>query len=115
MALAFARSQLGKPYKWAGAGPASYDCSGLVMAAWSKAGVSLPHSAQYQYDMTERVPIADLLPGDLVFYGAPNDVYHVGIYIGNGNMIDAPEAGEDVKIQSIFELQLLGGGRVETS
>jgi len=111
VAVAFAESQIGKPYQWGGAGPNSYDCSGLVMVAWGRAGVSFPHSAQDQYDMTERVSIADLQPGDLVFYGTPNDVYHVGIYIGNGQMVDAPETGEDVKIQSIYELNLLGGGR----
>ena len=83
------------------------------MVAWSKAGVTFPHSAQYQYDMTSRVTIADLLPGDLVFYGTPKDVYHVGIYIGGGQMIDAPETGEDVHIQTIYGPNLLGGGRVE--
>jgi cell wall-associated NlpC family hydrolase len=83
------------------------------MMAWDRAGVSLPHSAQFQYEMTVRVPVADLLPGDLIFFGTPKDVYHVGIYIGGGQMIDAPETGEDVQIQSIFELQLLGGGRIK--
>ncbi len=112
VALAFAESQIGKPYKWAGAGPTSYDCSGLTMVSWSHAGVPLPHSAQYQYDMTKRVAIRDLRPGDLVFFGTPKSVYHVGIYIGNGEMVDAPDTGQDVKVQSIFELHLLGGGRV---
>ena len=112
VAVAFAESQVGKPYQWAGAGPSAYDCSGLTMASWEKAGVTLPHSAQDQYDLTTRVEIGDLLLGDLVFFGTPTDVYHVGIYIGNGQMVDAPETGEDVKIQSIYELSLLGGGRV---
>jgi cell wall-associated NlpC family hydrolase len=103
---------MGKPYQWAGAGPDSYDCSGLTMVSWEHAGVSLPHSAQDQYDLTTRVAVADLLPGDLVFYGTPTDVYHVGMYIGDGKMVDAPETGEDVMIQSIYELDLLGGGRV---
>jgi len=82
------------------------------MASWAKAGVSLPHSAQYQYDITTRVTISELLPGDLVFYGTPTDVYHVGVYIGGGNMVDAPETGQDVMTQSIYELNLLEGGRV---
>jgi len=112
VAVSFAESQLGKAYKWAGAGPTTYDCSGLTMVAWKKAGVMLPHSAQDQYDLTSRVPIADLLPGDLVFFGTATDVYHVGIYIGNGNMVDAPETGQNVSVQSIFVLNLLGGGRV---
>jgi peptidoglycan DL-endopeptidase CwlO len=110
-ALAFAESQIGKPYQWGGAGPATYDCSGLVMVAWGKAGVYMPHSAQDQYDMTARVPIADLQPGDLVFFGTPTDVYHVGMYVGGGEMVDAPETGQDVMIQPIYELNLLAGGR----
>jgi cell wall-associated NlpC family hydrolase len=110
--VSFAQSQIGKPYQWAGAGPATYDCSGLTMVSWEKAGVSLPHSAQDQYDLTTKVAISDLLPGDLVFFGTPTDVYHVGIYVGNGNMVDAPETGQDVMTQSIYELDLLGGGRV---
>lgn len=112
MAIAFAESQIGKPYQWGGAGPGSYDCSGLVMVAWGKAGISFPHSAQDQYDLTRRVAIANLLPGDLVFYGTPADVYHVGLYIGNGDMVDAPETGENVSIQSIYGPNLLAGGRV---
>ena len=111
VAMAFAESQIGKPYKWGGAGPATYDCSGLTMVAWSKAGVYMPHSAQDQYDMTARVPIAELQPGDLVFFGTPTDVYHVGMYVGGGSMVDAPETGQDVMIQPIYELNLLAGGR----
>jgi cell wall-associated NlpC family hydrolase len=82
------------------------------MVAWGKAGVPLPHSAQDQYDLTTRISIANLLPGDLVFFGTPDDVYHVGMYIGGGNMVDAPETGQDVQIQQIYETNLLGGGRV---
>ncbi len=111
-ALAFAESQIGKPYQWGGAGPARYDCSGLTMVAWEKAGVSMPHSAQDQYDLTTRIPISALLPGDLVFFGTPTDVYHVGLYLGGGSMVDAPETGQDVGIQPIYELNLLGGGRI---
>ena len=111
-AVAFAEAQLGKPYQWGGAGPASYDCSGLTMVAWEKGGAVLPHSSQDQYDMTTRVPISQLLPGDLVFFGTPDDVYHVGIYIGGGDMIDAPETGQDVSVQEIYWPDLLVGGRV---
>lgn len=114
-ALAYARAQLGKPYQWGGAGPDSFDCSGLVMRAWEAGGVDFPHLAQDQYDLTERISLADLLPGDLVFFGTPDDVYHVGMYIGGGEMIDAPETGQDVSIQSIYWPTLLGGGRVTTS
>ncbi len=113
-AINYARAQLGKPYKWGGSGPNSFDCSGLVMMAWAQAGVYFPHLAQDQYDMTQRIPLSDVLPGDLIFYGTPDDVYHVGLYIGGGNMIDAPETGQDVQIQSIYWWGLLGAGRVES-
>jgi peptidoglycan DL-endopeptidase CwlO len=114
LAIAYARAQIGKPYQWGGAGPYAFDCSGLVMMAWAQAGVYFPHLAQDQYDMTQRVPISSLLPGDLVFYGTPSDVYHVGLYIGGGDMIAAPETGENVQIESIYWSGLLGGGRVRS-
>ena len=113
-ALAYARAQLGKPYQWAGAGPDSFDCSGLVMMAWDQGGVRFPHLAQDQYDMTARIPVSQALPGDLVFFGTPDNVYHVGIYIGNGQMIDAPETGQNVSIQSVYWSSLLGAGRVHS-
>jgi cell wall-associated NlpC family hydrolase len=111
-AIAYAYAQLGKPYQWGGAGPGSFDCSGLVMMAWAAGGVYFPHLAQDQYDLTERIPLGDALPGDLIFYGTPSDVYHVGIYIGGGEMIDAPETGQNVSISSIYWSGLLGAGRV---
>ncbi|MHB8506947.1 MAG: C40 family peptidase, partial [Acidimicrobiales bacterium] len=114
-AIAYARAQLGKPYQWGGAGPSSFDCSGLVMMAWLQAGISFPHLAQDQYDLTGREPLADLLPGDLVFFGTPGDVYHVGLYIGAGQMIDAPETGQNVQVDSIYWPNLLGAGRVTTT
>jgi cell wall-associated NlpC family hydrolase len=69
--------------------------------------------AQDQYNATRRIAIAALLPGDLVFFGTPANVYHVGLYIGNGEMIDAPETGQNVSIQSIYWDTLLAGGRVQ--
>ncbi len=112
IALATARAQLGKPYQWGAAGPNSFDCSGLTMVAWAAAGFSMPHLAQAQYDMTRRIAIADLLPGDLVFYGTPNNVYHVGIYVGGGTMIAAPQTGEFVSYTTIYFSGLFAGGRV---
>ena len=111
-AIAYARAQLGKPYQWGGAGPDSFDCSGLTMMAWEQAGVYFPHLAQDQYDMTQPISISQALPGDLIFFGTPSNVYHVGLYIGNGQMIDAPETGQTVSIQSIYWSDLLGAGRV---
>ena len=111
-ALAAARAELGLPYQWGAAGPNSFDCSGLVMWAWAKAGVYMPHLAQAQYAMTRRIAIADLQPGDLVFYGTPSNVYHDGIYVGGGIMIDAPTTGQFVHYTTIYFSGLLAGGRV---
>jgi peptidoglycan DL-endopeptidase CwlO len=100
VALRFAYAQLGKPYEYGAAGPYSYDCSGLTMAAWGAAGVGLPHNAAMQQSATRAVSSADAQPGDLVFFGSP--AYHVGIYIGNGNMIAAPHTGDVVKIEAVY-------------
>ena len=110
-AVARARTQLGVPYVWAGADPAiGFDCSGLVMWAYAGAGKSLPHSSQLQYQVTRRVAIADLEPGDLLFYGSP--IHHVGMYVGGGQMIEAPHTGANVRIASIYRSDLIGAGRV---
>ena len=114
-AIAYANAQLGKPYQWAGAGPDSFDCSGLTMMAWAQAGIYVPHLAQDQYNLTQRIPLSSAIPGDLIFFGTPSNVGHVGLYIGNGQMIDAPQTGENVSIQSIYWSDLLGAGRVTTA
>ncbi len=101
IAIAFARAQLGKPYRFAAAGPDAYDCSGLTMAAWSAAGVRLPHYSGAQYAMLPHVPLSAMIPGDLVFWG-PGGGQHVGLYIGGGLMIAAPTTGDVVKIQAIW-------------
>lgn len=108
-AVAFAKDQVGKPYEWGAAGPDSYDCSGLTMAAWRQGGVSLPHSSRAQWSATTRVAIGDIQPGDLLFYGRP--IHHVGIYVGGGQMIAAPESGRNVQYQSIWRSDLVGAGR----
>jgi cell wall-associated NlpC family hydrolase len=82
-----ARAQLGKPYEYGGAGPDSYDCSGLTQYAYRAAGIELPHSSRSQSETGTPVARADLRPGDLVFFYQP--VSHVGIYVGDGQMIDA--------------------------
>jgi cell wall-associated NlpC family hydrolase len=94
-----AMAQRGKPYVWAAAGPGSFDCSGLVLFAYKAAGISLPHSSLQQSRMGSAVSRADLRPGDLVFFYSP--VSHVGIYIGNGQMVHAPTSGDVVKVASI--------------
>ena len=108
-AVAEAIAQLGKPYAWGGAGPDSFDCSGLTMWAWLAAGVSLSHSAESQFGETQRVDPADLLPGDLVFFGDP--IHHVGIYVGDDTMIEAPHTGEVVRYASIQRSDFVGAGR----
>lgn len=95
-AVAFARAQLGKPYVFATSGPNTFDCSGLTMAAWASAGVRMPHYSGSQATMFPRVSWEQLKPGDIVaFYG---DLHHVGLYIGGGMMIHAPQTGDVVKI-----------------
>lgn len=94
-AVAFARRQVGTPYRWGGTGPNGYDCSGLTRAAWAKAGKSLPHSSRMQAKVTRRVSRGKMRIGDLLFYGKP--VHHVAIYVGDGKMIEAPRRGLNVR------------------
>lgn len=99
-ALAFARSQIGKPYVWGATGPDSYDCSGLTQGAWKAAGVDIPRVTYDQVNAGTTVSLASAQPGDLVFFY--DDVTHVGIYIGNGMMIHAPKPGAYVREESIY-------------
>ncbi|MFI6015493.1 NlpC/P60 family protein [Streptomyces sp. NPDC051243] len=99
-ALAFARSQIGKPYVWGATGPDSYDCSGLTQAAWKAAGVDIPRVTYDQVNAGTTVSLANAQPGDLIFFY--DDVTHVGIYIGNGMMIHAPKPGAYVREESIY-------------
>ncbi|MEO3844696.1 NlpC/P60 family protein [Streptomyces sp. B22F1] len=107
--LAFAEAQLGKPYVWGATGPDSYDCSGLTQAAWREAGISLPRTTYDQVNAGTQVAKADLQPGDLVFFY--DDVSHVGIYVGNGQMIHASKPGDDVKYESIDYMPFHSGVR----
>lgn len=76
-----------------GAGIVGYDCSGLTLYAWAKVGVYLPHSAQIQYDMSAKVSLSQLQPGDLVFYGnSASTISHVGVYVGGGQIVHAPNS-----------------------
>jgi len=99
-ALAFARTQIGKPYVWGATGPDSYDCSGLTQAAWKAAGVDIPRVTYDQVNAGTTVPVSSAQPGDLVFFY--DDVTHVGLYIGNGMMIHAPKPGAYVREESIY-------------
>jgi cell wall-associated NlpC family hydrolase len=108
-AVEAALSQVGKPYQWGAAGPDSYDCSGLTMWAWAQAGIGLPHNSGMQYDATPRVAQSDWAPGDLLFFGSP--IHHVGMYIGRGQMVEAPYTGSQVRVNSAYRSDYVGAGR----
>jgi cell wall-associated NlpC family hydrolase len=96
VAVAAAEGRVGDPYVWGAAGPGAFDCSGLVMWAYAQAGVYLPHYSGAQYDDTIHIPMSDLEPGDLVFPADPG--VHVAMYIGNGEIVQAPYTGANVQI-----------------
>ncbi len=108
-AVQYAYAQLGKPYYYGGAGPSSFDCSGLTMRAWEAAGVALSHNAAAQQASIPAVSLGALEPGDLVFFGNP--AHHVGIYIGGGRMIHAPHTGTVVQITSLSSYPPTTAGR----
>jgi len=101
-AVAWARRQVGLPYLWGGDGPDSYDCSGLVMRAWERSGVALPHSSRAQYRQVAKIPYSRLRPGDLLFFatdtGDPGTIHHVAMYAGGGLMAEAPATGLRVRV-----------------
>jgi peptidoglycan DL-endopeptidase CwlO len=101
-AVYLASMQQGKPYVYGAAGPYSFDCSGLVQYVFKQIGRSLPRTAEEQYEATTHVSQYAKQPGDLIFFGAPGSVYHVGIYAGNGMMWDAAHTGTTVALQSIW-------------
>ena len=97
IALKYALRQLGSRYMFGGAGLVYWDCSGLTMRALQQAGISVPHSAAAQTSYGRSVPLNQIRPGDLVFFGQP--IAHVGIYFGGGKMVDAPHSGARVRIE----------------
>jgi len=105
-ALTFALAQLGKPYKWGGTGPDSFDCSGLTMRAYESAGIDLPHFAAFQYQASHPLTYSQLQPGDLLFWATDphdsNTIYHEAIYLGAGRMVQAPKTGWDVMISNMW-------------
>lgn len=111
IAVQYAYDALGKPYVWAAEGPDGYDCSGLTLAAWRAAGVSLPHNAAMQWDVVVKINRSDLAPGDLIFY---NDLGHVAIYVGDGMIIQASTFGVPVNRSSMDSQPIYGYGRVQT-
>ncbi len=109
-ALRTAASQLGKSYRWGGAGPRSFDCSGLTSFSFRQAGITLPRSSSQQALVGRPVAFGDLRPGDLVFFHRP--VSHVGIYAGGGKMIHAPQTGGVVRYQTVNRSTFSGARRL---
>jgi cell wall-associated NlpC family hydrolase len=109
VAVDTALAQLGDPYVWAGAGPDIFDCSGLTQYAYGAAGIYLPHSSNMQSTTGTAVAYEDMQPGDLVFFYSP--VSHVGMYIGNGQMVHAGSSGDVVKIVELAYMPEFAGAR----
>jgi peptidoglycan DL-endopeptidase CwlO len=109
-ALREALSRVGDPYVWAAAGPSEFDCSGLVVWSYAQLGISLPHFTGDLWNSGEHVSRSQLEPGDLIFFFPT--ISHVGIYVGNGLMVDAPTAGQDVQVQPVFWSAYVGAVRI---
>ena len=99
-AIQAAEGEIGVPYVWGGSSPSGFDCSGLVMWSYAQAGISLPRTSGAQYAATTHIPLADIQPGDLLFYG-PGGSDHVAMYVGGGSMIEAPFTGASVWITGV--------------
>jgi cell wall-associated NlpC family hydrolase len=111
-AVQAAESQIGVPYEWGAEDPGhGFDCSGLTQWSWGQAGVSIPRTANEQFDAVARVPLSAMEPGDLVFWGSGGTATHVGIYVGNGDVVHAPSSGGSVRIEPIWSGGLMGAGR----
>jgi cell wall-associated NlpC family hydrolase len=109
VAVHYAMAQVGKPYVYGAAGPNSFDCSGLTMAAWGAAGVGLPHSSSAQYGSGTHIAESQLQPGDLVFYYSP--ISHVGMYIGNGMIVNAENPSAGIRVTGLHTMPYVGAVR----
>ena len=109
-ALRYAMTRRGDPYVWGAAGPGTFDCSGLVMWAYAQVGISLPHYTVSQYNLGEHISRSQLQPGDLVFFFS--DIGHVGMYLGDGLMLDAPSTGQLVQVQPVMWNVFVGAVRI---
>jgi cell wall-associated NlpC family hydrolase len=114
-AVAFAMSQLGKPYEWGATGPGSYDCSGLTQTAYRYAGLAIPRVSADQWNVGPHVSMGELRAGDLVFFATslsdPGSIHHVGMYIGRGLMVEAPFTGANVRVSSVGRADCFGATR----
>ncbi|MGW8374175.1 NlpC/P60 family protein [Streptomyces sp. ODS28] len=105
-AIAYATNQIGKDYEWGAEGPKTFDCSGLTLRAWQAAGHEIPRTSQEQWRQLKRVPLKKMRPGDLIIY--KHDASHVGMYVGDGAMVNAPRTGRQIRIEGAGALPILG-------
>jgi cell wall-associated NlpC family hydrolase len=98
--VAIAFRYRGTPYRWAGASPSGFDCSGFVMYVYGRIGIGLPHNSAQLWSVGKPIARGDLKPGDIVFF---NGLSHVGIYVGHGRFIHSPHSGDVVRVQSLSE------------
>ena len=119
IAVRYALDQLGKPYRWGGDGPSSYDCSGLTSMAYRSAGVTIPRVARWQYQAGHHIPLRSLAAGDLVFYASntasPATIGHVGMYLGSGRIVEAAKRSVPIRIASMWRPGLMPYGVRPTS
>lgn len=115
-AAAVARNMIGVPYKWGGATPRGFDCSGLVQYSYNKVGLSVPRTSRAQYSASERLNLKDARVGDLVFFNFDRSISHVGIYLGGGRFVHAPSSGKRVEVSSLrqppYSNHFAGVGRI---
>jgi cell wall-associated NlpC family hydrolase len=107
--IALASRYLGVPYVYGGASPRGFDCSGLTQYVYGLLGISLPRTAQQQYNATTRISRSQAQPGDLVFFFTGGGITHMGIYLGGNMMIAAPHTGDVVKKESIYSANVAFG------
>jgi peptidoglycan DL-endopeptidase CwlO len=113
LAVRWALRQVGKPYRWGASGPGAFDCSGLTMRAYATAGVRLPRTSRAQFQSGRRLgALGQMRPGDLLFFGrSGRSINHVGMYIGNGQMVHSPNSGSTVRVASIARRNFVGAAR----
>ena len=111
IAIDYATKQIGKPYQWGAVGPNAFDCSGLTQQSWAAAGVAIARVSRDQYTSLPKVPYSQAQPGDILAWGsntsAPSTIYHVAIYLGDGRMIEAPSAGNPVRLTTVRTYNLM--------
>lgn len=112
-ALKIAASKKGSPYRWGAIGPSRFDCSGLTLYSFKRAGKSLPRTAQAQYNKSRHVSAGKRAKGDLVFFRSGRSIYHVGIYAGGNRIWHAPKSGDVVKLERIWTRSGVSYGRVK--